>query len=156
MNIFYLSHDVKQCAEWHVDKHVVKMIMEYAQLLSTAHHVLDGSNAIAGLLKKTHENHPCAKWARESSGNYEWLYSMFCAVLDEKVYRYTKPHMYENLREPLSNLPKNIHIGNFTNPPAAVGEAIKYEDIIETYKSYYRIEKTHLHAWKKRERPEWL
>lgn len=46
MNIFYLSHDPVQCAEWHVDKHCVKMILESAQLLSTAHRVIDGTPTI--------------------------------------------------------------------------------------------------------------
>ncbi len=43
MNIFYLDHDVYKCAEMHNDKHTVKMILEYAQLLSTAHRFLDGT-----------------------------------------------------------------------------------------------------------------
>lgn len=46
MNIFYLSHDVDQCAQWHVDKHVVKMILETCQLLSTAHRLIDGTPTI--------------------------------------------------------------------------------------------------------------
>ena len=40
MNIFFLDTDVKKCAEYHVDKHVVKMILETCQLLYTAHWVL--------------------------------------------------------------------------------------------------------------------
>lgn len=46
MNIFYLSHDVNECAMWHVDKHVVKMILETCQLLSTAHRLVDGTPEI--------------------------------------------------------------------------------------------------------------
>ena len=42
MNIFYLHEDPIQNIKWHVDKHVVKMATEYAQLLSTAHRFLDG------------------------------------------------------------------------------------------------------------------
>ena len=42
MNIFYLDRHPKICAEYHCDKHTVKMIIEYAQLMSTAHRVLDG------------------------------------------------------------------------------------------------------------------
>ena len=50
MNIFYLDKDPKVCAKMHVDKHCVKMIVEYAQLLSTAHRVLDGIQVV-GLSK---------------------------------------------------------------------------------------------------------
>ena len=67
MNIFYLHKDPKTCAEMHCDKHVVKMVLEYAQLLSTAHRVLDGDEWAdkAQLYKATHKNHPSAIWARE-------------------------------------------------------------------------------------------
>ena len=84
MNIFYLSHNTQECAEMHVDKHVVKMILEYSQLLSTAHRVLDGVEYIDNssgrkikrwklnwsafedtLYKATHINHPSAVWCRQ-------------------------------------------------------------------------------------------
>ena len=42
MNIFYLHEDPVQNAMWHIDKHIVKMPIEYGQLLSTAHRILDG------------------------------------------------------------------------------------------------------------------
>ena len=50
MNIFYLHNDPRTCAEMHLDKHVVKMILEYAQLLSTAHRVINGT-VVVGLSK---------------------------------------------------------------------------------------------------------
>lgn len=42
MNIFALDNDPKLAAQMHLDKHIVKMPIEYAQLLSTAHRLLDG------------------------------------------------------------------------------------------------------------------
>ena len=67
MNIFYLSPDPAICAQYHVDKHAVKMILEYSQLLSTAHHVLDPDTDLAPYIyKPTHKNHPSAVWARAS------------------------------------------------------------------------------------------
>ena len=85
MNIFYLDKDPKKCAEMHCDKHVVKMILEYAQLLSTAHRVLDGNEWAdhVGLYKATHKNHPSAIWARESAGNYFWLNKLFQELCKE-------------------------------------------------------------------------
>lgn len=41
MNIFYLERDPKIAAEFHCDKHVVKMIVESAQMLSSAHWMTD-------------------------------------------------------------------------------------------------------------------
>ena len=96
MNIFYLHNDPKTCAEMHVDKHCVKMILEYAQLLSTAHRVLDGTLNVglsasgrkktsyvlmdqreSVLYSATHINHPSAIWVRQSDKNYDWLFSLF-------------------------------------------------------------------------------
>jgi hypothetical protein len=82
MNIFFLSEDPYEAARMQVDKHVVKMILESAQLLSTAHRILDGDDQ--GVLpdfetrlfyRATHKNHPSAKWIRESVENYNWLVS---------------------------------------------------------------------------------
>ena len=93
MNIFYLHNDTKLCAEQHVDKHVVKMIVEYAQLLSTAHRMIDGvqyaaksktgrnvkrfrleNNNLDNIVyKAVHYHHPSAVWARETKAQYEWL-----------------------------------------------------------------------------------
>ena len=100
MNVFYLSHDVEECARWHVDRHVVKMPTEYAQLLSTAHRLLDGtvyqtysdngrrvkrwshpdSKKEQLLHAATHVNHPSAVWVRQSKSNYDWLYSLFVVL----------------------------------------------------------------------------
>ena len=71
MNIFVFSYNQRQCAIYTCDKHVVKMIVETAQLLSTAHHVLDGEQA--RLYRKTHVNHPCSVWTRKCSANYQLI-----------------------------------------------------------------------------------
>ena len=65
MNIFYLDEDVIACARAHMDKHVVKMPIEYAQLLSTAHHCLNTPQAKLAY-RLTHKNHPSAVWTRSS------------------------------------------------------------------------------------------
>ena len=102
MNIFYLHSDPQLCAEMHCDKHVCKMIVEYAQLLSTAHRVLDGEmyiddssgrkikrwkhpdyNFEANLYKASFVNHPSAVWVRESPWNYNWLEVLWYSLCDE-------------------------------------------------------------------------
>ena len=99
MNIFYLDRDPKICAEMHLDKHVVKMIIEYAQLMPTAHRVIDGDeyydltangrkikrwrlndNREQVLMKASHISHPSNIWARQNDSNYTWLYQMWYAL----------------------------------------------------------------------------
>ena len=77
MNIFYLDSRPDTAAEMHCDKHCVKMILEYAQLLSTAHRVLDGDDAHPDLYKIAHKNHPSTRWTRSSEDHYVWLYELF-------------------------------------------------------------------------------
>lgn len=61
MNIFRLDNDPISAAIYQCDKHVVKMCLETAQLLSTTHRVLDGEEASPVLYKATHKNHPSAR-----------------------------------------------------------------------------------------------
>ena len=177
MNIFYLHDDPRVCAEQQVDKHVVKMILEYAQLLSTAHRVLDGELYIAKtktgrkakryrlkddslerqLYKATHINHKSAVWCRETDSNYKWLYDLWISTMDEYTYRYGRRHESEKLRVALSKLPKNIMRGPFTPPPPAMPDEYKVEgDSLESYHNYYRGDKKRMHSWKKRKAPDWI
>lgn len=178
MNIFYLDSDPKLCAEWAVDRHCVKMILESAQLLSTAHRLLDGTE-IAGVSKSgrkkkiwllpderndtlysaTHINHPSAVWCRETQANYHWLMHLLAEYCKEYTYRYGKTHKVESdgLLYALYIQPKNIPLKQFTTPPSAMDtKYIISNDPIVNYRNYYKHGKAHLHAWKKREVPEWL
>ena len=179
MNIFYLDHDVRKCAEMHNDKHVVKMILEYAQLLSTAHRVLDGVE-LSGLsdsgrkkkfwtlgdsrdytlYKATHINHPSAVWVRKSVQNYMWLAEMLEVLCGEYTYRYGKVHKVERdgLMQLLKNeFPKNLPIAPFTEPTPAMPDDVKIiGDSIKSYRNYYINNKAHLANWKKRQVPEWF
>jgi hypothetical protein len=177
MNIFALDHDVTKCAEYHVDRHAVKMILEYSQLLSTAHRILDGVQhqflSDSGrrttawrlddwretkLYKATHINHPSAIWARSTSGNYSWLHNLLVAVCEEYSYRYGKVHKCESsgLVEALAELPKNIKHATMTPVLLAMPDQYKVPDPIESYRNYYRSGKQHLFSWKKREVPSWV
>jgi hypothetical protein len=178
VNIFYLDHDVRKCAEMHNDKHVVKMILEYAQLLSTAHRVLDGVELIGlsdsgrkkkfwtlgdsrdyTLYKATHINHPSAVWVRKSAQNYMWLAEMLEVLCGEYTYRYGKVHKVERdgLMQLLKNeFPKNLPIAPFTEPTPAMPDDVKVSgDSIKSYRNYYINNKAHLANWKKRTTPEW-
>jgi len=164
-----------------VDKHVVKMIVETAQLLSTAHRVLDGLQVrvqyITDKGKKrsknvwvlddgrndwfynaTHINHPCAVWCRESVENYNWLVDHLFALGDEYNHRYGKSHLtIEKLGYEIQSPPDNLRAWDWTSPPSAMDtEYIVSTDPIENYRNYYKYGKAKLHSWKKREVPAWI
>ena len=108
MNIFYLQREPEACAHDHCDKHVPKMILEYAQLMSTAHRELDGDDCVDQLYKSTHKNHPSAIWTRSSDQHYMWLYELFCALSEEYQTRYGKEHLtFTKLHGILQYLPQH-------------------------------------------------
>lgn len=155
MNIFVLHHDPRICAKDHCDKHVCKMILEYAQLLSTAHHVLDGEDAPEGIYKKTHVNHPSAVWVRQSSGNYLWLYELFQGCINQYNDRYGKWHKTESIKQLLSILPTNIPDGELTEPPQCMPDHYKRDDVVQAYRAYYIGDKARFARWKYSATPTW-
>ena len=160
MNIFYLHKDPVKAAQYQYNKHVVKMILESAQMLCTAHRVLDGDEKADELFmyKRAHVNHPSTIWVRDNVYNYWWLYRLFEALCDEYTYRYEKGHMTDlKLRETLRTPPKNIPINKkFYQPPQCMPDEYKGEDSVEAYQKYYMGEKSSFSVWKKRPTPEWF
>lgn len=177
MNIFYLDTDPKISAQMHCDKHVVKMIIEYAQLMSTAHRVLDGEmyygltangrkiarwkmdNPVMeeGLMKASHVNHPSNIWTRSSNNNYTWLYFMWRSLCREYTHRYGKRHACEKYAEFLQNPPKNIPVDYKTQPPQAMPDDVKvFGDSRSAYRNYYIKYKKDFAKWTKRETPLWM
>jgi hypothetical protein len=173
MNIFYLDSNAAICAQYHCDKHVVKMILEYAQLLSTAHRVIDGKQYTENnkgrmtkrwklndgrediLYKATHINHPSAVWARQGKANYSWLYALWISCLNEYTHRYGKSHACEKLRFVLDNLPKKIKDANWNDPPQAMPDDCKTNDTVSAYRQYYVMKKNGFARWTNREIPKW-
>ena len=157
MNIFILDSDPILSVQYYVNKHVVKMILETAQLLSTAHRILD-NNDDPVLYKKTHCNHPCAKWVRETAGNYRYAYQLFKELSSEYHYRYDKQHLsWTKLKDILKEPPKNISSNMEITPFAlAMPEQYKSSDAVNAYRAYYNGEKRHMFIWKKRPIPYWV
>lgn len=176
-----LDREVSKAAEYHCSKHVVKMILEYSQLLCTAHRILDGikengkiktgrsstqwvlqDDRETLLYKATHINHPSAVWVRESSKNYNWLKDLLFAVSSEYCYRYGRLHKCDTsgLLAALEQPPKNIPIGDMTPLRLAMPDEYKLPDPVDSYRNYYRNAKSHLHNWsgrlKSRETPYWI
>ena len=180
MNIFYLHYDTKICAQEHLDKHVVKMIVEYAQLLSTAHRLLDGTQYFdkSKTGRKIHRwklddereqklyhavsyNHPSAVWVRQDLSHYQCLWNLASELCQEYRYRYggttDKQHKTSLVIQNLSFAPNNIsRTGLFAEPPQAMPEDVKVPgDSIQAYKNYYLKYKRGFANWKARGIPYW-
>jgi hypothetical protein len=154
MNIFYLARDPKTCAAMLCDKHVVKMILETAQLLSTAHSELGSWKR--GMYQPTHKNHPCAIWARTSGQNYQWLLEYGQWLLSEYNHRYGKHHKTSEPMWLLQRLPKDIPIIGFSSPPKCMPDEYKFGNTIWAYRKYYFYGKKHIDKrWTNRKPPEW-
>ena len=157
MNIFYLDKNPQTAAAMHCDKHCVKMVLEYAQLLSTAHRVLDGDNAPLDLYKIAHKNHPSTIWVRSSKQHYDWLFRLFRKLTIEYGIRYGRIHnSWKKLNRYLEFAPKNIKDRGWTDPPQCMPDHCKEKDTIQAYRKYYLLEKNHFAKWKYSEEPEWM
>lgn len=158
MNIFYLDRDLNKCVEYMVDKHVVKMPLEYAQMLCTAINISNPEQYKSWMYKPTHRNHPCSIWARQSIRHWKWLRDLSLALNNEWVYRYNhKDTDIHKSVEVIMNLPEpDIKDNGWIEPPQAMPEYCKATDVIEAYRNYYKMEKKHLFNWTKRNVPYFL
>jgi hypothetical protein len=158
MNIFFLSFNAKIAAEYHCDKHVVKMIIESAQLLYSAHWVLNPENLPEGAYKKAHANHPCAIWVRESLSNYRWLCELGWWLCKEYQYRYgdekthkTESHIWWLTENPPATL---VDIG-VTTIRLAMPDEYKCGNPVEAYRRYYKESKLETRNIVKYTRRDW-
>jgi hypothetical protein len=180
VNLFYLDHDLDRCAEYHIDKHVTKMILEAAQLLTTTlwvdkhigfcpRKLTKEENALLTDLKRTeppidqrvftrylptHTNHPSAIWVRSSLEHYYWTVNYANALDSEAQWRGYKPHAscVEVNRLPL---PENLPNLGFTPPTQAMPDEYKHLDTVTAYRNYYKGAKSDIARWTRRDLPDW-
>jgi len=182
MNLFILSECPIEAAQQQCDKHVNKMVVESAQMLSTAHRMLDGyvekrpsksgkrisnywihpdQNLESVLYKAVHHHHPCTVWTMQTSDNYKWHYVHFVALSKEFEYRYEKKHSsFLLLKDILKNLPQNIPEGPQTDWPLAMGsnpECMFEGQAVRSYRAFYQTKQKRFKMdWKKRSIPYWF
>lgn len=130
MNIFILHADPDIAARMQCDKHVVKMVLETAQMLSTV---------AGGPYKPTHINHPCTVWARTSSANFDWLVRHGLALCREYTYRYGKRHKCEDIIKAIGyGTPADAFPAKRRTPFAqAMPDEYKQPDAVQAYRAYY-------------------
>lgn len=156
MNIFVLDEDPVLAAQYHCDKHVVKMITESVQLLSSAYY-FTGQEHLAPY-RLSHAKHPCAIWARTSWDNWAWLCILAGELYKEYKFRYgSRLHRAGELVPYLANNQPNLPSIGYTPHPLCMPEDCKISSSpVECYREYYRRYKQHILYYRHREKPYWL
>lgn len=152
MNIFVLDDDPTKCVVQYPDKHVVKMITESVQMLSTANRV----NGVDIGYRKTHANHPCTIWVRSSLSNYFWVCELVEAMHKEWQYRYNHVHNHKAfdmyLTIPILDIPDH----GLTQFVQCMPEEYRSDSAIDAYRRFYIKDKWHIRQYTKRDIPEWF
>jgi len=144
MNIFHLHRDPKICAKYHCDKHVVKMVLETAQMLSTAYQQI--CEIDTDLYKIAYPKHPMTIWVSKSENNFKYALSLGSWLAYQYRLRYNKKHKSQEIIDVISNEKLNNFIDNvqhveFTPPPLCMPEQYKVSNYIESYRYYYKKKK---------------
>ena len=155
MNIFVIDENVQRAAQAHVDKHVVKMILETTQLLNNA--LIVGLPGYEPIYKQTHKNHPCSIWASESIDNFIWLLNLGSCLCDEYTFRYGKIHKCAAIIDKFFGMTGNMTLPKIGMTPhkLCMPDQYKVDDPVESYRNYYRGDKAYIAKWSKREQPVW-
>ena len=161
MNLFHLHKDPVTIARYHCDKHVVKMVLETAQMLCSAyrkHFLFDDENEYYKLYKVAHPKHPMTLWVGQTFSNFRFTFDLLKALSDEYTFRYGKTHasyrIYELLRD--KYVYWNELGGGFTEPPQCMPDQYKNADYITAYRNYYKAEKKPFAKYTNREIPEFM
>lgn len=151
MNIFLLDHDINRCAKYHCDQHVIKMILESTQILSTVLYL----NGITSPYKPSHQKHPCVVWAGQSLQNWLWLRELVFALNSEYKYRYNAiNHKSYDVAKKLK-IPSLPVIGLLEHPQVMPEEYKILKNPVKAYRNFYIFSKSKFASWRKRKKPNW-
>ncbi|MED5586423.1 MAG: pyrimidine dimer DNA glycosylase/endonuclease V [Verrucomicrobiota bacterium] len=144
MNIFVLHRDPEKAAGMLCDSHVVKMVVESAQMMASVlrRHGAgekDMPKTVKGTpYKNSHPNHPCTLWAGDSGLNYQWLSRHALALCAEYTLRYGKTHACE---EPIRQMCRSPFVppekGKQTPFAQVVPDEFRHRDVVKAYRAYY-------------------
>lgn len=162
MNIFVLDREPKKSALYHCNKHVVKMVLETAQLLSTAIRIVTQGKDNEKLYKLTHFNHPCSLWVRNKPENFYWTVDLGMCLASEFTFRFNKIHKSKIVIETCYEMAiQHGYLKNTENLPEPEfiycgPDKYRENDVINSYRSYYQHEKVDFAKYTNRDFPEWL
>ncbi len=153
MNIFVLDIDIKKCAKFHCDQHVVKMILESVQIMCTALN----KKGFTTPYKSTHIKHPCVLWTEKSYDNFLWLSKLALALNEEFKYRYNKTSSHRSIDVLLEVHQKEFESLGLTEFVQAMPDEYKVPgDAVSAYRNYYLGEKMKFAKWTRRRPPSWI
>jgi hypothetical protein len=181
-NVLYLDDDPVSAAQQHCDRHVTKMILEAAQILSTVWHTLHPEITVLDwntptdntpprssawlraelcgqrIYQPQHHNHPCIQWVSLHGGSYVWLYRLGQALLDEYEYRWERLHACAPILRTLELVPPSLHdsMDTWTEAPTVMPSEFIRADAVSSYRQYYRKAKSHALNYTRRQPPEWV
>ena len=172
MNRFIIDHHPDAIAKQLCDEHVIKMVLEEAQMLNTAVRIHAPEFAEeAGLYKIAYANHPCTVWARDNRMNYKYAVRLLKAMNDEYVYRYPvkrtgEPNTghasmrhYDALVEGAKYIPDYT---NFVTPHPQCFSGLAHLKTDEhwpvaAYRAFYKVDKIKFASYNKgRSMPHWM
>lgn len=185
MNIFFLDADLKLCAKYHCDKHVVKMITEHNQMLTTNLYVLcnvidEKKRVDEKKMKKvfrdfprvnergkiepykmTHLNHPWTFWLRQDVERAMWAINLTKELCEEYTRRYKKIHKGSAINDWLRKKYESFNARDSTvdekTMPQCMPEQFKVTgNPVAAYRKYYKIAKSNFAKWNHSEKPKWM
>lgn len=161
MNIFFLHEQPEQAARWYCDRHCIKQILELSQMLCTTY----WEQNIPAQYKRTHANHPSTKWIRSSCLNFEWATTHAKTLCDEYTARYDRRHASQDVIEWCDKNSHNLKFDKFEQTEFGIAiaddmlcrrvEGFDQLTPVDKYRLYYKLDKAHLHQWK-RNKPDWI
>ena len=164
VNLFVVDRDPIKSAQDLCDKHVVKMPLETAQILSSAFPKEEPFESLREvkprrvLYRQTHLNHKICRWTRETEENFLWTVRHGIGLCVEFRVRYGHAHSSESV---ILWCMKNVHKLQFpskglTEFVQAISPDCYLDDPVEAYRKYYVLKKSHFAKWLKgRQPPQW-
>jgi hypothetical protein len=153
MNIFVLDPDIKNCAKYHCDRHVIKMLLEGSQILCT----VCSKCGIETPYKATHHKHPCVLWAGESIQNWRWLKKLVMALNKEYKYRYYKNVDHKSFVVVTKLLEPKLPNSGLTEFYQVMPQEFRIVgDSVAAYRHYYSNHKKRMAKWTRRRTPRWF
>lgn len=135
----------------HCDQHVVKMILESAQILCTVLH----GRGVKAPYRPTHKKHPCVLWADASYANYAWLIQLARELHKEYRFRFGENRLHASMRVIEFADDYTFESIGLTNFEQCVPEKYRVlENPVRAYRAYYKAEKLAFARWTRRAIPK--
>jgi len=152
MNIFFLDKDPVKAAQLQCDKHVVKMVLETAQMVSTA--VRNQGHDVGYL--SAYPKHPMTIWVNKSKNNFAWALKHGLALGEEYTHRYNRVHASHTMLKTIQDLDIKGNAKDMTTPPLCMPDEYKKTSYIASYRNYYVNAKKHFAKYTNRDVPEFM